>query len=91
MPYDVTRDINAGPLALPGVRGSVGAVYSEHRTDKPGYGAAVELPAVLELLAAIETGQITAAQAQEAFAPFLHRLEEYDREMDDRAARYEYS
>ncbi len=91
MPYDVTRDITAGPIVLPGVRGSVGAVYSEHRTAKPGFGAAVELPAVLELLAAVETGQITAAQAQAAFAPFLDRLEEYDREMDERAARYEYS
>ncbi|MFF3326496.1 hypothetical protein [Streptomyces sp. NPDC002889] len=69
----------------------VGAIYSEHRTDKPGRGAGVELPAVLELLAAIETGQITAAQAQTAFTPFLDRLQEYDREMDDRAARYEYS
>lgn len=91
MPYDVTRDITASTLVLPGVRGSVGAVYSEYRTNKPGYGACVELPAVLELLAAIETSQITAAQAQDAFAPFLDRLAEYDREMDDRAARYEYS
>lgn len=91
MPYDVNRDITAGPIVLPGVRGSVGAVYSEHRTDKPGFGAAVELPAVLELIAAVETGQITAAQAQAAFAPFLKRLKEYDREMDDRAARYDYN
>ncbi|MEU7297972.1 hypothetical protein AB0A76_33070 [Streptomyces exfoliatus] len=91
MSYDVTRDITAGPLVLPGARGSVGAVYSEHRTDKRGYGASVELPAVLELLAAIDTGQITAAQAREAFAPFLDRLEEYDREMDARVARYEYN
>jgi hypothetical protein len=91
MPYDVTRDITAGPLVLPGVRGSVGAVCSEHRTDKPGYGAAVELPAVLELLTAIKTRQIAAAQAQDAFVPFLDRLEEYDREMDERAARYKYS
>ncbi|MFF1405091.1 hypothetical protein [Streptomyces sp. NPDC058294] len=91
MAYDVTRDITAGPLILPGVRGSVGAVYAQHRTDKPGYGAAVELPAVLELLTAIETGQITAAQAQDALAPFLDRLDEYDREMDDRFARYDYS
>ncbi|ALO98736.1 hypothetical protein SHL15_7743 [Streptomyces hygroscopicus subsp. limoneus] len=73
------------------MRGSVGAVYSEHRKEKPGYGAAVELPAVVELLAAVETGQITAAQAQAAFAPFLDRLEEYDREMDERMARYDYS
>ncbi|QEV21952.1 hypothetical protein [Streptomyces alboniger] len=91
MPYDVTCDITAGPLVLPGVRGSVGAVYSEHRTEKPGYGAAVELPAVLALLAAVETGEITAAQAQATFTPFLVRLEEYDREMDDRMARYDYS
>ncbi|MFE9360895.1 hypothetical protein ACFYPB_43510 [Streptomyces olivaceoviridis] len=91
MAYDVTRDITAGPLVLPGVRGSVGAVYSEHRKEKPGDGAAVELPAVVELLAAVETGQITAAQAQAAFAPFLDRLEEYDREMDERMARYDYS
>ncbi|HBF82488.1 MAG TPA: hypothetical protein DD420_21925 [Streptomyces sp.] len=91
MAYDVTRDITAGPLALPGVRGSVGAVYSEHRTDKPGYGAAVELPAVLELLGAIATGQITASQAQAALTPFLNRLEEYDREADERMARYDYN
>lgn len=91
MPYDVTRDITAGHIVLPAVRGSVGAVYSEHRTDKPGYGAAVELPAVLELLAAIETGQITAAQAQEALAPFLDQLAQYDHEMDARAARYDYN
>jgi predicted RNA-binding protein associated with RNAse of E/G family len=38
----------------------------------------VEPPAVLELLAAMETGQITAAQARAAFAPFFDRLEEYD-------------
>lgn len=88
MPYDVTRDITAGPIVLPGVAGSVGAVYSEHRTDKPGRGAAVELPAVLELLAAIETGLITAAQAQTAFTPFLDRLEQYDREMDAHVARH---
>lgn len=55
MPYNVTRHITAGPVVLPGVTGSVGAVYSEHRADKPSWGAAVELPAVLELLAAIET------------------------------------
>lgn len=79
----------AGRAALPGVAGSVGAVYSEHRTDKPGWGAAVELPAVLELLAAIETGQITAVQAQAAFRPFLVRLEGYDREMDNLADRFE--
>lgn len=91
MAYDVTRDITAGPLVLPGVRGSVGAVYSGHRTDRPGYGAAVELPAVLELLTAMETGQITVAQAQTAFIPFLDRLEEYDQEMDERMARYNYS
>ncbi|MGK5628138.1 hypothetical protein [Streptomyces sp. URMC 123] len=43
---------------------------------------------MLELLAAIETGQITAAQAQTAFIPFLARLDEYEREMD---ARFENS
>ncbi|MGW6202276.1 hypothetical protein ACWF9B_01285 [Streptomyces sp. NPDC055089] len=91
MPYDVTRDITTGPLTLPGVRGSVGAVYSEHRAQNRGYGAAVELPAVLELLAAVESGQITAAQAQAALSPFLDQLEEYDREMDARAARHDYS
>ncbi|WP_331739738.1 hypothetical protein OG590_38935 (plasmid) [Streptomyces goshikiensis] len=91
MPYDVTRDITAGSLVLPGVAGTVGATYSEHRKDRPGRGAAVELPAVLELLAAIEAGQITAAQARAAFAPFLDRLEAYDREMDNHLARYEYS
>ncbi|PLW71452.1 hypothetical protein C0036_17770 [Streptomyces sp. DJ] len=91
MAYDVPRDITAGPLILPGGRGSVGAVYSGRRTDKPGYGAAVELPAVLELLTAMETGQITVAQAQAAFDPFLDRLEEYDREMDERMARYDRS
>ncbi|AJF70423.1 hypothetical protein [Streptomyces vietnamensis] len=91
MPYDVTRDLTAGPLLLPGVAGSVGAVYSKHRTDKPGWGAAVELPAVLEILAAITVGQITAAQAQTAFAPFLARLEEFDREMDRRQAHFDYS
>ncbi|MFJ6523627.1 hypothetical protein ACIQJ4_35890 [Streptomyces filamentosus] len=91
MAYDVTRDITAGPLILPGVRGSVGAVYSGRRTDKPGYGAVVELPAVLELLTAIETGQITVAQAQAALVPFLDQLEEYDREMDEWMTRYDYS
>ncbi|MFD3567391.1 hypothetical protein [Streptomyces sp. NPDC058667] len=91
MPYDVTRSLAAGPLTLPGVRGSVGAVYSEHRTDRPGYGAAVELPAVLELLAAVETGRITATQAQAAFAPFLARLEEFDQEMDRHQTRFDYS
>lgn len=91
MAYDVTRDITAGTVVLLGVRGSVGAVYSDHRTDRPGYGAAVELPAVLELLAALNAGRITAAQAQGALAPFLDRIEEYDREMDARDARYGYS
>ncbi|MFM9543999.1 hypothetical protein [Streptomyces turgidiscabies] len=91
MPNDVTHDITAGPIVLPGVAGSVGAIYSEHRTDKPGRGAAVELPAVLELLTAIETGQITPAQAKTAFAPFLDRLAEYDQEMDDHLARCDYS
>ncbi|MFE0773336.1 hypothetical protein [Streptomyces sp. NPDC058861] len=91
MPYDVTRDLTAGPLALPGVRGSVGAVYSKHRTDRPGYGAAVELPAVLELFTSVEAGQITAAQAQAAFAPFLDRLEEFDQEMDRHQTRFDYS
>ncbi|TXJ83306.1 hypothetical protein E2C11_07490 [Streptomyces lavendulae] len=90
MPYDVTRDITAGPIVLPGVAGTVGALYPQHRADTPGWGAAVELPAVLELLSAIETGQITAAQARTALAPFRDRLEEYDREMDVRAARYEF-
>lgn len=66
MAYDVARDITAGPLVLRGVRGSVGAVYSTHRTEQLGYGAAVELPAVLHLLAAIDAGQITAPQAQKA-------------------------
>ncbi|MFD9047825.1 hypothetical protein [Streptomyces zaomyceticus] len=82
MPYNVTLNIIAGTVALPGVAGSVGAVYSEYRTDSPGRGAAVELPAVLALLAAIGTGKITAAQAETALAPFLTRLEEFDREMD---------
>ncbi|MFJ9188491.1 hypothetical protein ACIRQO_36245 [Streptomyces anulatus] len=90
MAYNVTRDITAGRLVLLGVHGSVGAVYSEHRTDRPGYGAAVELPAVLELLAAVNAGQITAAQAQGALAPFLDRLDEHHREMDALAARYDY-
>ncbi|MFF3531439.1 hypothetical protein ACFYX5_32660 [Streptomyces rubiginosohelvolus] len=84
MPYDVTRDVTAGPMTLLGVRGSVGAVYADHRTDVPGYGAAVELPAVLELLNAIDAGRISAAQAQEALTPYIERLEEYDREMDCR-------
>ncbi|MFE6713975.1 hypothetical protein [Streptomyces sp. NPDC057695] len=91
MPYDVTRDLTAGLLFLPGVAGSVGAVYSKHRTDKPGWGAAVELPAVLEILAAIAAGHITAAQAQTAFAPLLARLEEFDREMDRCQAHFDYS
>lgn len=88
MPSDATLDITAGPIVLPGVAGSVGAVYSEHRMDKPGWGAAVELPAVLELLAAVEKGLITAAQAQAAFTPFLARLEQYEREMDAHVARH---
>ncbi|MFI8769485.1 hypothetical protein ACIGN6_31900 [Streptomyces sp. NPDC053792] len=91
MPYNVTRDLAAGPIVLPGVAGSVGAVYPEYRTHKPGWGAAVELPVVLELLAAIADGQITAAQAQTAFAPFLARLEEFDREMDRRQAYFDYN
>ncbi|MFD7865988.1 hypothetical protein [Streptomyces sp. NPDC059783] len=73
------------------MRGTVGAAYSKHRTQNRGYGAAVELPAVLELLAAVESGQITAAQAQAALTPFLDQLEEYDRETDAWAARYDYS
>ncbi|MEU3050360.1 hypothetical protein ABZ705_28300 [Streptomyces sp. NPDC006984] len=88
MPYDVTHDIIAGSLVLRGVAGSVGAVYSDHRTDKPGRGAAVELPAVLELLTAIKARQITAAQAERALTPFLDRVEQYDREMDAFAAHY---
>ncbi|MFI1786235.1 hypothetical protein [Streptomyces rubiginosohelvolus] len=65
MAIDVTRDLIAGPITLPGVRGSVGAVYADHRTDSPGYGAAVELPAVLDLLDAIDTGRISAEQGVE--------------------------
>lgn len=84
MASDVTRDLTAGPITLPGVRGSVGALYAEHRTDNPGYGAAVELPAVLDLLDAIDAGRISAEQAKRALAPFIDRLEEYDREMDRR-------
>ncbi|WP_345984268.1 hypothetical protein [Streptomyces sp. DSS69] len=74
------------PLRRPphprGVRGSLGAVRSKHRTESPGYGAAVELPAVLELLAAVEAGHVTAAQARAAFALFLPHIEECDREVE---------
>ncbi|MFE6462425.1 hypothetical protein ACFVP0_33905 [Streptomyces cinereoruber] len=82
MPYAVIRDLEVGPIVLPGVTGSVGAVYPAHRADEPGWGAAVELPAVLKLLAAVDAGQITAAQARAAFTPFLDRLEEFDQEME---------
>ncbi|MFI6690071.1 hypothetical protein [Streptomyces sp. NPDC050485] len=90
MAYSVTCDITAGPLTLPRVAGSVGAVYSDPRRDRPGFGAAVELPAVLELLTAIQTGQITAAEATSAFVPFLARLDEFDRKMADHFARFDY-
>ncbi|WP_435192388.1 hypothetical protein [Streptomyces sp. bgisy126] len=91
MSYSVVHDLAAGPVVLPGVVGSVGAVYPKHRTDEPGWGAAVELPAVLELLGAVGAGRITAAQAREAFTPLLDRLEEFDREMDEHRARFDYS
>ncbi|MEW1699439.1 MULTISPECIES: hypothetical protein [unclassified Streptomyces] len=88
MPYRVTLDLTAGPLALPGVAGLVGAVYPRHRKDRPGRGAVVELPAVLELLTAVETGQVTAAQARAAFTPFLDQLKEFNQEMDRHLVGY---
>ncbi|GAA2500564.1 hypothetical protein GCM10010406_41330 [Streptomyces thermolineatus] len=83
MPVDHTRTLTAGPVTLPHVAASIGAVYSRgYREEAPGWGAAVELPAVLELLDAIARGEVTPEQAREAFAPVIERVNEYDRKMD---------
>ncbi|SOD67025.1 hypothetical protein SAMN06297387_12837 [Streptomyces zhaozhouensis] len=82
MALDTHSTIKAGPVTIADVKVQLGSPYPRHRSDLPGWGALIELPAVMQLLAAIEAGDITADQARAAFGPILADLADYQAEMD---------
>ena len=83
MPVNCARTLTAGPLTLPNVAASIGALHAcGGREEAEGRAIAVELPAVLELIDAVGRGHVTAEQARAAFAPLMEVLAEYTRQAD---------
>ncbi|MEZ3182971.1 hypothetical protein KYY02_31225 [Streptomyces pimonensis] len=60
----------------------LGTIWSEDRPGLPGAGVAVELTAVLELLAAVDRGEVRPLEAMAAFGPFVEAAADYGREME---------
>ncbi|MCW5254703.1 hypothetical protein [Streptomyces sp. SHP 1-2] len=83
MMWEKCHDLTAGPHRIPAARWIAGCLYDRRpRCGAPGWGAAVELPVVLELLGLVARGAITAEQAGKAFGPVLADLAVYDRRAD---------
>ncbi|MER8233208.1 hypothetical protein [Streptomyces sp. NPDC094049] len=83
MMWESRRDLTAGRYRIPNAQWIAGCLYDRGpRHGAPGWGAAVELPVVLELLALVARGAVTAEQAGEAFGPVLADLAVYDGKAD---------
>ncbi|WP_327311757.1 hypothetical protein [Streptomyces sp. NBC_01243] len=92
MMWNNRADFIAGPVTIPAAQWTTGTLYDHAtRTDASGWGAAVELPVVLQLLDLIAEGTITPKQAKNAFAPVLADLKVYDQEVAELEARMDAS
>ncbi|ONK09254.1 hypothetical protein [Streptomyces sp. MP131-18] len=82
MAINFRKPITAGGKTIHSVHANAGLAYPEQRRDVAGWGAMIEIPAVVLLLESITTGEITPLQAREALAPILAELAVYEQEMD---------
>lgn len=85
MATNFRKTISPGGKTIEAVHANAGLAYPEQRQNVAGWGAMIEVPAVVLLLDAIAAGEITAPQAREALAPVLAELAAYKQEMDRHA------